>query len=1209
VEILRAGRRVPLSPKERDLVALLVARGPEPVAPDRIEEELWCGAPPATARKVVQKYVSQLRVSLGTGHIMWSRDGYALRDVSLDARTFARAVESADHGDARQTAAAVQVALALWRGEPYGGVDLVAVEPERARLAELRLLAIHREVEAELALGRHAALVGRLEQLVTEHPLCEGLWSQLIRALYGAGRPSDALRAYGRLKDHLAEELGVDPSPELRALERLVLDHDPSLGPVAAPAHGAQQRRELTVVAVAAADRGEDDPEHRMRTARQRLATVERICTEHGGSVETAIGGRIVVRFGDPALGDDADRAVRAAHRIVDELEHARAGVATGWAIVDPEASPGARVIGAVVDTAWTAAEGAAVGSVVVDPSSTVACTSRRPDLPFVGRADDLAALHGVVRRTLDGHGPQLVSVVGEAGVGKTRLVSELRLRNPAGRWLTVECIPGDGAATPLRLLALDSLLEDVIPDSGDREWVRCAIGPGAIAERSEVVAAWTTLFAAMANRRPTVLVFEDLHQTDASCPAMLSDCVAQLGACPLLIVTTARPTSRPTLGRELALRGLAADEIEGLLVRLLPDDALDVVQRRTLARRSAGNPLYAIQFARMVEQPGWDGSVPATVRSLIAARLDLLAPIETDLIVAAAVLESSFEPDELAEVLDVDSASTAEPLRRLLANGLVERVAGNQLRLCHDLVREVAYERLPRPARARLHQAAAETIERRAGNRLPDFAMRVAHHLGAAASAIEFEGRQASHLRWREFELMVLAGDSLGDRADAESVESPFPADQAELDRVLAESLCRRGELRRAEETAVRGLAAAQAADDLTAQARLHALIGNINWLRGDTTACVGSLESARRLVAGLPPGPPLLDAIANLAFVTALLGRTADAIELGEQGLQLARESDAVEKEVRCLKARGAARLLAGDLAGYSDFTTALARSLERGLSHESAMAYHNLGELNWQARGPAAGLELNGKGLELAQRRGLVVATDWLRANRVSLCFDAGEWDEALALTDVVLSRETAAGEGQAGTMAAVWAARVHVWRGELARAERLRDFFLPRARRHAVTQQVGPALVVAGLVETASGDTARGADLAAEFCALTEHTRQYRHMELADTVRLLLADGRFADAARAADSDVFATARNLCQSATASAALAMVRGDEDARERFAEAADAWHSFGQPLETHLAWRASGWPIADPIGAGLGIDPTVADRLTPTCRPPVPG
>src|SRR5262245_38053401 len=99
VEILRAGRRVPLSPKERDLVALLIARGSEPVAPARIEEELWAGAPPPTARKVVQKYVSQLRTSLGPGHITWSRDGYALRDVSLDAATFARALESAEPDD------------------------------------------------------------------------------------------------------------------------------------------------------------------------------------------------------------------------------------------------------------------------------------------------------------------------------------------------------------------------------------------------------------------------------------------------------------------------------------------------------------------------------------------------------------------------------------------------------------------------------------------------------------------------------------------------------------------------------------------------------------------------------------------------------------------------------------------------------------------------------------------------------------------------------------------------------------------------------------------------------------------------------------------------------------------------------------------------------------------------------------------------------
>jgi tetratricopeptide (TPR) repeat protein len=511
-----------------------------------------------------------------------------------------------------------------------------------------------------------------------------------------------------------------------------------------------------------------------------------------------------------------------------------------------------------------------------------------------------------------------------------------------------------------------------------------------------------------------------------------------------------------------------------------------------------------------------------------------------------------------------------------------------------------MAYERLPRPARAQLHRAAADVVERRAGEHLPAHAMRMAHHLNAAAQAVEEQGRDSYALRRRAVDLMMLAGDSLGDRAGGTGAALPAGADQIETTRVRAESMCRRGELRLAAETADGGLAAALAAGDRAAQARLYALIGSISWLRGDTTVCVEALEAALGLVEDLEPGRPMLDAISNLAFVTALLGRTGEAIELAEQGLQLAREAndpDAAEKEVRCLKARGAARLLEGDLGGYVDFTTVLARALERGLGHESAMAYHNLAELHWQGEGPVAGLELNGKGLELAERRGLVVAADWLRANRVALCFDGGRWDEALELAETTLSQETASGEGQAGTMGAVWAARIHVWRGEHEKAERLVDFFLPRARRHAVIQQLGPALVVAGLVETAGGHPGRGAQRAAEFCALTENTREYRHMELADTVRLLLADGRVDDAERAADSRVIATVRSECHSATAAAAIAMARGRSDAGCLFERAAAAWRAFGHPLEAYLAGRAVGTTGRDE----LGVDARVVGAFTP--------
>jgi tetratricopeptide (TPR) repeat protein len=360
--------------------------------------------------------------------------------------------------------------------------------------------------------------------------------------------------------------------------------------------------------------------------------------------------------------------------------------------------------------------------------------------------------------------------------------------------------------------------------------------------------------------------------------------------------------------------------------------------------------------------------------------------------------------------------------------------------------------------------------------------------------------------------------------------------------------------------------------------------------------------------LMTGLPAGPGAAEAIATIAFVTALRGNASEAVALAERGLVLAREHGLADREVRCLNARGAGLLLQGDLAGYGDFMAALTRALEAGLSHESAMAYHNLADLHLQADGLAAGLELNQRGLELAERRGLRLAGDWLRASRVQLFFEAGRWDEALAIADTVLAGEADAGSGQAGTTCGVYAARIHLWRGALDQARELMATFLPRARQHAVIQQLGPALIVAGLVETVAGRTGAGAALASEFSELTHGTREYRQMDVADLVRLLVADGRLDSAVLAADNDVLSTMRNQCHSATARAILAHANGDADAGALYRLAAELWGCYGNPFEQHLASAAeaavqgrgerarTSW-----LRASLGVSPQSVAALCP--------
>ena len=232
----------------------------------------------------------------------------------------------------------------------------------------------------------------------------------------------------------------------------------------------------------------------------------------------------------------------------------------------------------------------------------------------------------------------------------------------------------------------------------------------------------------------------------------------------------------------------------------------------------------------------------------------------------------------------------------------------------------------------------------------------------------------------------------------------------------------------------------------------------------------------------------------------------------------------------------------LLQGNIEGYTDFMRALTRALEAGLGHESAMAYHNLAELQLQGVGTASSSEMNERGLDLAERRGLTLAADWLRANRVQVFFEAGRWDEALTIADQVIAREARSGHGQAGTMCAVWSARIHVWRGDLDHASRLMESCLPRARQHAVIQQVGPALIVAGLIATASGSVDRGAAYAEEYCAVTEGTGRTDTWRSPTSFACSSPHRRADHAAVAADNEVIPTFRNECESRSAEATLA-------------------------------------------------------------------
>jgi DNA-binding SARP family transcriptional activator len=249
-------------PKQRSLLAVLLLHANQVVSTDRLIDDLWGEAPPATAAKSVHVYVSGLRRALaanGAGDTTEDRllthgRGYMIRveagelDLQVFEDSLAEAREALAAGLPAKAAEVLRGAGALWRGPALADFTYEPfAQPEIARLEELRMSALEERIEADLELGRHGELVGELEALVGEHPLRERFWRQLMTALYRSGRQGDALEAYQRARHELVEELGLEPSQELKLLQEAILRHDPAIAapprpptpPRPAAGHGA----------------------------------------------------------------------------------------------------------------------------------------------------------------------------------------------------------------------------------------------------------------------------------------------------------------------------------------------------------------------------------------------------------------------------------------------------------------------------------------------------------------------------------------------------------------------------------------------------------------------------------------------------------------------------------------------------------------------------------------------------------------------------------------------------------------------------------------------------------------------------------------------------------------------------------------------------------------------------------------------------------
>ena len=811
LEILKEDEPLTLgAAKQRALLAILLLHANAVVSSDRLVDDLWGARPPETAANALQVYIAQLRRALeperakgAPGQVVLTRPGgYLLRvePHGLDAERFehqlGEGTRAAGAGDAAAAAELLHDALDLWRGDALADFTYEPfAQAEIARLEELRLSALEERIESDLALGLHAALVGELEALVREHPLRERLRAQLMLALYRAGRQADALGVYRDARTALTEELGIDPGPELRRLEGAILRQDAELeppaqvapepaAPVEATAPAPETRKTVTVLVAGRPAAGDTDPEALRRLDERYLDAATRAIERHGGSVESVLGDRVLAVFGVPLVHeDDALRAVRAAV----ELPGGQAGVATGEVVTGESESGVASLAGAPVARAEELADAAPAGEILLAEETHRLLgeaaraeraedgdheawrllglvprpppLSRPAEVPIVGRAGELAQLGEAFDRTARERTVHLFTILGAAGIGKTRLAEELASR-VAGQAtvLAGRCVPyGEGitfwplreifgrltAAAPLSQLLADEEEAELVA-----ERVTEAIGhTEAASSLEEIFWAFRRLLETIAHERPVVVLFEDVHWAEPTLLDLIEYLAERVRGSPLLLLCLARPElleGRPGWGggkrnaSSLFLERLSDAESVELIEALAA--GLPEATRARVQEAAEGNPLFLEQILAMLAEeaaPEDEVPIPPTIQAVSGGAPRSARPRRAhgDRARRRGRARSSGSTAVLELVPDDARPFASRHLEALVGKELLDPVRSphpdrESFRFRHVLIQQAAYRAIPKRLRAELHERVAAWLERSVGEGTAEFAETAGYHL-----------------------------------------------------------------------------------------------------------------------------------------------------------------------------------------------------------------------------------------------------------------------------------------------------------------------------------------------------------------------------------------------------------------------------------------------------------------------------------------------
>jgi class 3 adenylate cyclase len=762
-----------------------------------------------------------------------------------------------------------------------------------------------------------------------------------------------------------------------------------------------------------------------------------------------------------------------------------------------------------------------------VEPRSRVATEAVSLQAPLVGRQREIDQLVDAFDRARQERATLLVTVAGVPGIGKSRLVAELFAHAESlpdfVYWRHGRSLPyGEGVtfwALTEMVKAQAGILESDAPEDveqklhetvvqtvgeSEQRWVesklRPLVGLGGVedagGEREEAFSAWRRFFESLAEQRPLVLVFEDLHWAGDELLDFVDALPDWIEDVPLLVLCTARPElldRRSGWGGgkrnaiTISLSPLDSNDTARLIAALLDRSVLPADTQEELLARAGGNPLYAEQFVRMLSERGEiKGELPENVQGIIAARLDSLADDEKRLLQDAAVVGKVFWTSSLAAVNESDKALIEQRLRSLVRKEFVRRerrasVEGeSEYAFNHVLVRDVAYGQIPRSERADKHRRAAEWIE--SMGRAEDQAELLAHHYLSALELVQASGVASIDLARRARRALRAAGERAlalsAYAAAARSFETasglagdPDPdRPRALLGHALAlHALSDERRFDRLEEARF----ALAAIDDVDGAAEADIALAEAWWWAGERDRCSACLERAVELVRKGDAQVARASVLAQTARFHSLFGEQEAAIDLAQESLGVAETAGRDDLRAKNLITLGTAHY----------YSPAFDAEVAIATVREGIAVATECGDVNQLSRGLvnlAALFDTSGELVQsesimrdaaaLAQRRGFVPGIIFTEGNLIDSDLVMGRWESAQRSAKEFL----AAHEGHYMTSIALCAmSMIELGSDETELALRHADEAIAAGRRVRDPQALVPTLAYGAFVHAELG----------------------------------------------------------------------------------------------------------------------------------------